>query len=96
MANPPTGRPVGRPKGAHDFAPSVRGAFLRALKILDEDKRPLSILLREALERDVAGTLSAVHKYLPKQDPLGLSDAEGPIYVVFSRTPPEPKPEADE
>jgi len=52
---------------ARDVAPTVRGAFLRAIKMLEDDKRPLSDILYEALLKDPLPVLAVVSKYVPKE-----------------------------
>jgi len=58
---------AGNRKGSHDIASTVRGAFLRACKSLEEDNRPLSTILEEMLREKPADALNAVAKFVPKE-----------------------------
>jgi hypothetical protein len=58
---------MARPKGSHDIASKVRGAFLRALKQSEEDKRPLSTIMLEMLQTDPKACLDTVAKFVPKE-----------------------------
>ena len=75
----------GRPKGSHDIAPMIRGAFIRAVKGLEDDGKPLSSLIREQLENNPLATLKAMAAFNPKEsnvtqreitDVTQLTDAE--------------------
>lgn len=57
----------GRPKGSHDIAPMIRGAFIRAVKGLEDDGKPLSTLIREQLENNPLATLKAMAAFNPKE-----------------------------
>ena len=55
-----------RPKGSHDIAPMIRGAFKRAAKMLEQEGKPLSLLIKKHLEEDTLATLKAMASYAPK------------------------------
>jgi len=58
----------GRPKGSHDIAPIVRGAFLRACKMVESrDKRSLAEIMADLLRDDPKACLDAVSKFVPKE-----------------------------
>ena len=52
---------------SHDIASQVRGAFLRTLKMSEEDGRPLSLILLEMLNDDPKACLDAVSKFVPRE-----------------------------
>lgn len=63
--------------GSKDVAPLIRGAFKRALLMLDDKRKTdkgegLSELLLEALEDDVKGTLQAMKGFCPKELDIDL------------------------
>ena len=60
---------MARPKGSHDIAPQVRGAFLRALKLREDrrNKKSLSELIDDKLDEDVLGVLKAMAQFVPKE-----------------------------
>lgn len=53
--------------GAKDVAPRIRGAFLRAAKIAEEQGKSLTDFVLESMEKDFLGTLTAIAKYCPKE-----------------------------
>ena len=60
----------GRTAGSRDVAPKVRGAFKRALLVLDGEQEAgsgLTELLVASLKEDVKGTLGAISKFVPKE-----------------------------
>lgn len=73
---------AGRRRGSKDVAPMVRGAFVRAVKGLEDDGRPLSTIIREQLEEHPLHTLKVISSFVPKElemtidDATDLSDAE--------------------
>lgn len=70
-----------RRKQGKDVAPTIRGAFIRAVKGLEDDGRPLSDMVRESLESDFTGTLRAISSFVPKEHLVG-GDDENPIKSV--------------
>lgn len=75
----------GRPKGSHDIAPMIRGAFIRAVKGEEADGKPLSSLIREQLENNPLATLKAMAAFKQKElnvtqrnttDPADYTDEE--------------------
>lgn len=58
---------MARPKGSHDIAPQIRGAFIRAVKGLEDDGKPLSAMIREHLESDFLNTLKVIASFVPKE-----------------------------
>ena len=58
---------MARPKGSHDVAPMIRGAFKRAAKMLEQEGKPLSVLIKKHLEDDTLSTLKAMASYIPKE-----------------------------
>ena len=66
---------IGRPKGSHDIAPIVRGAFKRAVLQLEEKGTPLSDLIAQEMEKNVFAALRAISAFIPKE--LLVAPAEG-------------------
>lgn len=58
---------MARTRGSHDIASQVRGAFLRAAKMAEEDGRPLSLILLEQLQERPLDTLRAIAQFVPKE-----------------------------
>lgn len=65
---------MARTKSAHDIAPVIRGAVVRAIKILeDKAKNPrskgksLSELIAEGFETNPAVMLNAVARFMPRE-----------------------------
>lgn len=64
-------------KRGGDIAGEIRGAFIRAVKIMDEDpvyqnlafgdEGALSTLMRKSLDEDFKGTLNALKGFVPKE-----------------------------
>ena len=53
-----------QPQGRR-LVPETRGAFLRALKIIDEKGVPLSDLLAQSFEDEPLRTLDTMSKFVP-------------------------------
>lgn len=58
---------MARPKGTADIAPMIRGAFIRAAKMLEEDGKPLSLIIKDQLEERPLDTLKAISSFVPKE-----------------------------
>ena len=58
---------MARPKGSHDIAPMIRGAFIRAAKQLEAKGKPLSKLIYDHLEDDFLNTLKVIASFCPKE-----------------------------
>lgn len=97
----------GNPKGVNHkkgkgqgkaVAPRVRGAFLRALKQLEEEGYPLSEILAQKLLEKPLETLTAIARFIPAE--MMLEAPEGSdVMMAFVRVPakdplPEPEPDA--
>ena len=54
-------------KGSHDIASKVRGAFLRAMAMAEDDGRPISMVIYECLQEKPLDTLNAISKFVPKE-----------------------------
>jgi len=80
---------MARPKGSADVAPMIRGAFKRALLMLDEKRavdegQGLSEVLCEALEENPIGVLGAIGKFCPKELDVDLNaDIDGEIHITW-------------
>jgi len=81
---------MARPKGSADLAPKVRGAFKRALIMLDEQRgvdeegKGLSEVLMESLEENPIGTLGAISKFCPKELDVDLNaEVDGEIHITW-------------
>lgn len=78
---------MARPKGSADVAPMVRGAFKRALIMLDEKRKVsekgqgLSEILCESLIENPIGTLGALSKFCPKELDV---DLQGGIEITVT------------
>lgn len=60
-------------KGRVDIAREIRGAFLRACKMTEEDGRPLSMIILGLLNEDPKGCLDAIAKFVPKELMMEMS-----------------------
>lgn len=70
---------MARRRGGSDIAGEIRGAFIRAVRIMDEDPvfkdlrfgdqpgRSLSAMMEESLKEDFRGTLNALKGFVPKE-----------------------------
>ena len=58
---------AGRPKGSHDIAPMIRGAFIRAAKGLEAKGKPLSKIITDQLEEKPLETLKVISSFIPKE-----------------------------
>lgn len=60
---------MARPKGSHDVAPMIRGAFIRAVKMIEDgkEKRSLSQIIKEQLEERPLETLRTMASFTPKE-----------------------------
>ena len=58
-----------RRKGDRDIAPQIRGAFMRAMKIMEEDQgKPLSTMITDAIEEHgILKVLDTMAKFNPKE-----------------------------
>ena len=67
---------AGRPKGAHDISPIIRGAFIRALKIREDKKgkKSLSEIMSELLDDNPVGLLNVLKGYVPKEIDITATD----------------------
>lgn len=65
MAERRTGRKGGT--RGNDIASHIRGAFLRAAKMSEEDGRPLSLIILEQLQEKPLDTLRTVAQFVPKE-----------------------------
>tara|TARA_R110002020_G_scaffold171360_2_gene361381 strand:+ start:1654 stop:1911 length:258 start_codon:yes stop_codon:yes gene_type:complete len=81
---------MARPKGSADLAPKVRGAFKRALIMLDEQRgvdeegKGLSEVLMESLQENPIGTLGAISKFCPKELDVDLNaEVDGEIHITW-------------
>lgn len=74
----------GRPKGSHDIAPMIRGAFIRAVKGLEDDGIPLSTLIRQELEKNTLATIKTMATFCPelRQTKFSASFNQGGIDSV--------------
>ena len=70
------GRPAGTGYG-RDIISKLHRGFSGALLELDARGKSLDVLLAEALERDVAGTIRAITPLLPKADTLEVKLSAG-------------------
>jgi hypothetical protein len=69
-------RMAGRKKGSKDVAPMVRGAFVRAVKALEDGGRPLSDIIREQLEKHPLHTLKTISSFVPKELEMTVNEVE--------------------
>lgn len=61
---------MARKAGTADVAPMVRGAFKRALMLIEQannGNRGLSELIRDSLESDFLGTMKMIAQFTPKE-----------------------------
>ncbi len=60
---------MARPKGAHDVAPMIRGAFIRAVKMIEQgkEKKSLSEIIMEQLKEKPLETLRTMASFTPKE-----------------------------
>jgi len=57
---------MARPKGSPDLTPAIRGGLLRALKIIDDSKKPMSTRWVEAFEKDFLATMTVASRFIDK------------------------------
>ena len=92
-----------RPVRGKDVAPTVRGAFLRAVKLLNEESEAglgpdLTGMILESLKTNLVPTLKAIAAFTPKELMLRPGEgedheAEAPIYaIVIPRKEFQPAP----
>lgn len=71
------GRPHGskdrKPRG-HNTGPAIRGAFMRALKLLEENGKPLSQVWVELFEDDPATAMRLAISLMPKELDITTTD----------------------
>lgn len=64
---------MARRRGGGDIAGEIRGAFIRAVKLKDDELKfgtpmqSLSEMMKESLEEDFRGTLNALKGFVPKE-----------------------------
>ena len=54
-------------KGSKQIAPMIRGAFIRAVKALEDGGTPLSTIIKQQLEKRPLETLKAISSFVPKE-----------------------------
>ena len=54
-------------QGSKDVAPMIRGAFVRAVKALEDKGKPLSKIILKELEENPLATLKAISSFCPKE-----------------------------
>ena len=54
-------------KASHDIAPTIRGAFIRAAKRLENDGKPLSDILYDSLKEKPLETLNAISRFIIRE-----------------------------
>ena len=94
---PKTHKPVtGRLHGQRgpDYTPHIRGAVVRALKILEDDGTPLSVLIAQGLHENVIGMLAVLQRWAPNDIMASAGEQGGQITVVFG-TPVDQIDEAE-
>ena len=77
-----------------DYTPHIRGAVVRALKMLDDDGTPLSVLIAQGLRENVIGMLAVLQRWAPNDILSTAGEQGGQITVVFG-TPVEQIDEAE-
>ena len=50
-----------------NITPEIRGAWVRAAKIVEQRGKGLSELIADAMEKDVISTLRAISAFLPRE-----------------------------
>ncbi len=65
---------AGRPKGAHDISPIIRGAFIRALKMREGKDKSLSEIMSDLLDDNPVGLLNVLKGYVPKEIDITATD----------------------
>ncbi len=58
---------MARTKGSHDIAAQVRGAFLRAMAMAEDDGRSISEIIYDCLKEKPLDTLIAISRFVPKE-----------------------------
>ena len=94
---PKTHKPItGRLHGQRgpDYTPHIRGAVVRALKMLDDDGTPLSVLIAQGLQENVIGMLAVLQRWAPNDIMATAGEQGGQITVVFG-TPVDQVDEAE-
>lgn len=66
-----------------DVAPTVRGAFIRAVKALEDKGKPLSEIIQKELDERPLETLRAIASFVPKELML-QGDSEAPMHLQVS------------
>ncbi len=83
---------MARPKGSADVAPAIRGAFKRALIMLDEKRQVsekgqgLAEVLCESIQENPIGTLGAISRFCPKEldvDLQGDLEHSGGLHITW-------------
>jgi len=54
-------------KGSKQIAPMIRGAFIRAVKALEDGGTPLSTIIEKQLKERPLETLKAISAFVPKE-----------------------------
>lgn len=81
----------GRARGKQ-VAGDIRGGWIRACKQLEEEGTPISLLIKEAIQKDVLAAISAISKFVPKEMML-QGDPDNPMEGNLSITVNYRKPE---
>lgn len=93
----------GNPKGTNHrkgrgqgrkVVPEIRGAFMRALKILEDKGRPLSTILVEQMEEKPLETLAAISRFIPRE--MLVEHEAGETILAFAFIPRKEEPPAIE
>lgn len=58
---------MGARRGGTEIAPMVRGAFIRAVKDLENKGKPLSTIIKDQLEKHPLETLKTIGSFIPKE-----------------------------
>ena len=54
-------------KARNDITPEIRGAWIRAAKIVEGRGRSLSELIADAMEKDIVSAMRAISAFLPRE-----------------------------
>ena len=67
---------MGAKASNRDVAPMIRGAFKRAVLLLEEEGKPLSTIIKDQLEENPLGTLQALKGFVPKELDVDVTATE--------------------
>ena len=85
-----------RRKNSKDVAPIIRGAFIRAVKALEDKGRPLSTVILECLEDNPLETLKAIKGFIPRESNIDLTtDGESLVGILSGIQSPRHDPEVE-